>query len=54
MIMKIQEPIPIPIDANYNYDLEKQKELVKKYDQIEEIKKQLVDKITELTNIVVT
>lgn len=54
MIMKIQEPIPIPIDANNNYDLEKQKELVKKYDQIEEIKKQLVDKITELTNIVVT
>lgn len=53
MIMKIKEPIPIPVDANNNYDLEKQNELVKKYDQIEEIKKQLFDKITELTSIVV-
>lgn len=54
MIMKIKEPIPIPVDENGNYDLEKQKELVHKYDHIEEIKKQLVGKITELTNIVVT
>lgn len=54
MIMKIKEPIPIPVDKNGNYDLEKQKELVQKYDQIEEIKKHLVDKITELTSIVVT
>ncbi len=53
MIKKIKDTIPIPINNNGDFDIEKQKELAQKYEQIEEIKKNLSDKISELTSIVV-
>ena len=46
--------IPIPLKDNGDFDIEAQKLIAQKYDQIEQIKKQLFDSITELTNIVVT
>ena len=45
--------IPIPLKDNGDFDIEAQKTIAQKYDQIEQIKKQLFDRITELTNIVV-
>ena len=49
----LSSEVPIPVNENGDFDLVKQKELAKKYDQIEEIKKTLSEKITELTNIIV-
>lgn len=46
--------IPIPIKADGSFDFEKQKELSSKYEQIENIKTELKNKIDELTNIVVS
>lgn len=46
--------IPIPIKADGSFDLEKQKELSSKYEQIENIKTELKNKIDELTSIVVS
>lgn len=46
--------IPVPVNENGEFDLDAQKKIAQKYDQIEEIKKNLFDKITELTSIVVT
>lgn len=45
--------ISIPLKDNGDFDIEAQKTIAQKYDQIEQIKKQLFDRITELTNIVV-
>lgn len=52
-IKRMKDAIPIPIREDGTYDVEKQKELADKYEQIEQIKKNLIQKITELTNIVV-
>lgn len=51
--MILSSEIPMPINENGEFDIKRQKEFAQKYDQIEEIKKNLVDKITELTNIVI-
>ena len=53
-IKKMEDTIPIPIKEDGSYDLEKQKELANKYEQIENIKTELKNKIDELTNIVVS
>ncbi len=45
--------IPIPIKDDGSFDLEKQKELASKYEQIDIIKIELMNKINELTNIVI-
>lgn len=54
MIKKMKYTIPVPIKEDGSYDLEKQKELALKYERIEVIKKELSDKILELTNIFIT
>lgn len=53
-IKKMTDTIPIPVRNDGTFDLEKQKELAKKYEQIEKIKKELLNKINELTNIAVS
>lgn len=53
MIKKMKDTIPIPIKEDGSFDLDKQKELAKKYEQIEEIKKTLSEKIEDLIKIVV-
>lgn len=53
-IKKMVDTIPIPVKDDGSFDLEKQKELATKYEQIEIIKKELMDKINELTSIVVS
>lgn len=45
--------IPIPAKEDGTFDLEAQIRIAQKYDQIEEIKKKLTDKINELTSIIV-
>lgn len=52
-IKKMKDTIPIPVKADGSFDLEKQKELASKYEQVEEIKAGLIDKIIELTDIVI-
>lgn len=54
MIKKMKDTIPIPVKDDGSFDLEKQKELAAKYEQIEIIKKELMDKINELTSIVIS
>lgn len=46
--------IPIPITKTGSYDVEKQKELSAKYEQIEIIKRELSEMLTELTEIVIS
>lgn len=53
MIKKMKDTIPIPILDNGSYDIEKQKELAIKYEKLENIKLELMNKIIELTNIVI-
>ncbi len=53
MIKKMKDTIPIPILDNGSYDIEKQKELEIKYEKLENIKLELMNKIIELTNIVI-
>lgn len=53
MIKKMKDTIPIPIKEDGSFDLDKQKELAKKYEQIDEIKKTLSEKIEDLIKIVV-
>lgn len=54
MIKKMKDTIPIPIKEDGSFDLEKQRELANRYEQIENIKTELKNKIDELTNIVVS
>lgn len=52
-IKRMKDVIPIPVREDGTYDIDKQRELADKYEQIEEIKESLINKITELTEIVV-
>lgn len=52
-IKKMKDTIPIPIKEDGTYDIEKQRELADKYEQIEEIKKNISQKILELLEVVV-
>ena len=52
-IKRMKDTIPIPIRDDGSYDIEMQKNLAEKYDQIEEIKTKLVNKIQELTEVLV-
>lgn len=54
MIKKMKDTIPIPIKEDGSFDLDKQKELASKYEQIDEIKTGLINKILELTDIVIS
>lgn len=51
MINNIKDTIPMPITFKGSFDLKKQKELATKYEQIENIKIQLTEKLKELTCI---
>lgn len=53
-IKKMKDTIPIPIKEDRSFDLAKQKELASKYEQIDTIKNELIDKILKLTDIVIT
>ena len=52
-IKQMKDTISIPVKSDGTFDLEKQKELAAKYEQIENIKKELAEKINNLTSIVV-
>ena len=52
-IKKMKDTIPIPVKDDGTFDLKKQKELAEKYEQIETIKRELAEKILELTSIVI-
>lgn len=52
-IKRMKDTIPIPLSKDGTYDLEKQKILASRYEQIEEIKRGLYQKITELTEIII-
>ena len=52
-IKTMEDTFPMPIKADGSFDLEKQKELAFKYEQIEGIKTGLINKIIELTDVVV-
>lgn len=54
MIRKITKTIPIPVKDDGSFDLEKQKELAEKYEQIERIKKELSQKLSEIADITVS
>lgn len=54
MIRKIAATIPVPVKDDGTFDLEKQKELASKYEQIEEMKKELSRKLNELTDITIS
>lgn len=49
----MKDTIPIPILEDGSYDHIKQKELASKYEKLEIIKSELMNKITELANIVI-
>lgn len=52
-IKAMKDTIPVPIREDGTYDIDKQKELANKYEQVEEIKQSLINRIIELTEIVV-
>ena len=52
-IKRMKDTIPIPVKEDGSFDIEKQRELAEKYEQIEEIKKNISQKILELSEIVV-
>lgn len=54
MIKKITDTIPIPIHEDGSNNLNKQIELADKYEQIQNIIKDLTEKIKEITGIIVT
>lgn len=53
-IKRMKDTIPIPIKSDGTYDIQKQKSLANRYEQIEEIKKNISNRITELIEIVVS
>lgn len=53
MIKKLNLKIPIPVKKDGSFDLEKQKEIAQKYAIIESIKRDLYNRVLELTNIVI-
>lgn len=52
-IKRMKDTIPIPIKEDGTYDIQKQRELADKYEQIEQIKKNISQKILELSEVVV-
>lgn len=52
-IVKYNDSIPIPIKSDGTYDYETQEKLAYKYATIESIKKELYDRVVDLTSIVV-
>jgi restriction endonuclease S subunit len=50
-VNKIKQKIRIPVKEDGTFDLEAQKEIAKKYNQIENVKKAICNKIDELTSI---
>lgn len=53
-IKNIKDTIPIPLKDDGTFDLEKQRELAKKYEKIEIIKNDLIERINGLTRIIVS
>lgn len=51
MIKNLNITVPIPLDSDGSYDIEKQREIAERYKQIDEIKRNLIDKIIQLTSI---
>lgn len=51
MINNITDKIPIPVNSNGEFDIKKQKEIAKKFEDINMIKKSIVNKINELVNV---
>ena len=47
------DSIPIPVSEDGIFDFQKQKELADKYEQIEEIKRSIAQKILTLSEIIV-
>ncbi|MDR1901051.1 MAG: N-6 DNA methylase [Treponema sp.] len=45
--------MPIPVDRNGNFDLVAQKEIAEKYQKIEQIKKDILEKLDKITNTVI-
>lgn len=54
MIKKMKGTIPIPILEDGTFDINKQRELASKYEKLETIKTELINKIVELTSIVIS
>lgn len=52
-IKRMKDTVPIPVKKDGTYDVQKQRELANKYEQIEDIKKNILEKIVELSEIVV-
>ena len=52
-IKRMKDTIPVPVKEDGTYDVQKQRELADKYEQIEEIKKNISQKILELSEVVV-
>ena len=52
-IKRMTDTIPIPVSEDGKYDFQKQKELADKYEQIEEIKRSIAQKILTLSEIIV-
>lgn len=52
-IKRMKDTIPIPVRADGTYDVQKQRELAEKYEQIEEIKKNISRKIMELSEVMI-
>ncbi len=52
-IKKMKDTFPVPITKDGNYDLNAQLQLAEKYEQIDTIKASLINRITELTDIIV-
>ena len=52
-VKRMTDTIPIPVSEDGKYDFQKQKELADKYEQIEEIKRSIAQKILTLSEIIV-
>ena len=46
--------VKVPIDKNGKFDFEKQKEIAQKYEKVEELKKELTEKLDMLANYKLT
>lgn len=53
VIKRMKDTIPIPVKEDGTFDIQKQRELAEKYEQIEEMKRNISQKILELSEIVV-
>lgn len=51
MIKGLNITVPIPLASDGSYNIEKQREIAERYKQIDEIKRELIDRIIQLTSI---